>query len=147
MRTVLLSALATLTACTSNPRTWVPSRYSTPPGVTQSVWEACWQTQEAEARKRLGSRYDALSPKAKRCLLLRLATDCVEHAVELLRVHEPHIAARCDYVIFKEFSIEAEYEQCGDNEGGSNAVLDAYVYVRDAQRSGGALNRNACPAP
>lgn len=148
-RAALLCLL--LSACSSSPKTWVPTRYSAPPGVTADVWDSCWEVEERRARELLGNRYERLTARQKRCLIMRRATQCVLHNMEMLRVYAPEAAARCRPDVFEDFMTDAEYEQCGDDEGGGNEVLDMYLYLSNSARlerkgGGGALNRNACPA-
>jgi hypothetical protein len=150
MRRIVLLCLV-LSACSSTPKTWMPTRYSAPPGVTANVWESCWETEEKRAREMLGSRYDALTAKQKRCLIMRRTGACVLDNMRLLRIHAPEAAAKCEPDVFEDFMNDAELEQCGDDEGGGNEVLDMYLYLSNSARSerkgaGGVLNRNACPA-
>lgn len=149
LRIAVLAML--VTGCASSPKTWMPTRYSSPPGVTSNVWEACWETEERRAKELLGDRYDRLTPKQKRCLIMRRAGRCILDNMELLRTHAPEVAAKCEPDVFEDFMNDAEIEQCGDDEGGGNTVLDMYLYLSNSARSerkggGGALNRNACPA-
>lgn len=151
MRRTLLAAVAVLTACSSTPKTWFPTRYSPPPGVTATVWDSCWEVEERRARELLGSRYNALTPKRKRCLIMRRATQCVLHNMDILRVYAPEVAAKCQPDVFEDFMVDAELEQCGDDEGGGNTVLDMYLYLSNSARSdrkggSGSVNRNICPA-
>lgn len=147
-RLAVVAALA-LSACTATPKTWTPTQYSAPPGVTHAIWEACWKQEDAKAQKLGGSSYNRLTLRQKQCLVMRLTRECVEHAIRLVKEHAPLLGAKCDLFAFQDFMTEAEYEQCGDNEGGSNQVIDLYIYVRDSGRedeSGGVRNRDVCPA-
>lgn len=150
MRRIALLCLL-LPACASSPKSWTPTRYSSPPGVAAGVWDSCWEVEERRARELLGERYDRLSPKQKRCLIMRRAAQCVLHNMDLLRTHAPEAAAKCQPDVFEDFMLDAELEQCGDDEGGGNEVLDMYLYLSNSARSerkgaGGVLNRNVCPA-
>jgi hypothetical protein len=139
-----------LAGCASTPKSWTPTQYSPPPGVTATIWEECWKREEANARKHAGSRYDSLTPKQKRCLVMRLATSCVFETIAMLQRAAPEIAARCSVSDFEDFMVDAEFEQCGDHEGGANEVLDLFIYINDAGRGrSGALNKarqDYCPA-
>jgi len=148
MRILALVAALFLSACAANPKRWIPSAHSTPPGVTQGVWAGCWNTREADARRLLGTRYNNLSTEQKQCLLMRLAEDCVYHGIRLLETHAPHVAARCNIRDFQEFITEAMDAYCGsDDDGpGGGVVMDMYLYVRKSAVGGGTLNRDACPA-
>lgn len=149
MKRLAVATVLVLSACTATPKTWTPTRYSAPPGVTHTIWEECWKREEAKAQKLGGSSYNRLTLKQKQCLVMNLTRDCVEHAIALVKAHAPLVGAKCDLVAFQDFMSEAALEYCGDDEGGGNQVTDLYIYVHDSGRedeSGGVRNRDVCPA-
>lgn len=127
MRLAIL-AVFFLAACTHNPKTWVPTRYSPPPGVTQELWETCWDIQEGRAMK-LAS-YKALSATQKKCLLMRLTAACVRDTIRLARATKPELVAGCDLGTFTDAVDDTDVEQCSDpDEGESEAVADIYDFL------------------
>lgn len=140
--------LLTLTACASGPRLGVPNRYSSPPGVPQNFWSACWQVEEAEALK-LPS-YRALTPMQKYCTLLRVTAQCVREKKALLRMANPKAFANCDWRAFDEAVEDADNNQCSDPDEGLSEEVDRIVVYLNGQRRSpqGTLNRSgeACPA-
>lgn len=147
MRLAVLAALM-LSACASGPRLLTPNRYTSPPGVPESYWGACWQVEEMEALK-LPS-YRALTPTQKYCALLRLTAQCVREKKELLRLANAVAFASCDWRKFDHAVEDADNDQCSDpDEGLAEEVDRIVIYLNGQRQPSGSLNRSGevCPTP
>jgi hypothetical protein len=120
-RFAVLAVLA-VAACAHNPRAWVPSRYSAPPGIAREVWEGCWQAEEAAAVAESG--WGGLTPEQRRCALLRLTAACVRDVWDVVKLRHPSLAVRSSRPDFDEAVDGAEDAQCGEPGGGGAAVDD-----------------------